>query len=108
MAEPAPELAEYERGPVLGAGGFGSVHAATELRSGEPVAIKVVDKAKMAAAGITGRIMNEVRLHSQLSHPAVVKLLPNLHANSPSTEGKCAPSTDTIVPGLVDGAIQAG
>ena len=43
--------------------------------SGEPVAIKVVDKDKMAAAGITGRIMNEVRLHSRLSHPAVVKLL---------------------------------
>ena len=68
-------LEDYELGEVLGSGGFGHVRAARDVCTGVRVAVKIVDKRKMAEAGITDRIMNEVRLHSRLAHPAVVKLL---------------------------------
>jgi serine/threonine protein kinase len=59
------QLADYELGEVLGSGGFGQVRAGRDVRTGVCVAVKIVDKRKMAEAGITDRIMNEVRLHSR-------------------------------------------
>ena len=63
------------RTPRHACDGFGYVRAAHEIRTGHAVAIKIVGKQKMAEAGITGRIMNEVQIHSRLVHLAVVKLL---------------------------------
>jgi polo-like kinase 4 len=61
----------YELGRVLGSGGFGVVREATEVASGERVAIKVVTKAQITD-DMMARVRNEVQLHSRLSHPAIV------------------------------------
>ncbi|CAM9403523.1 unnamed protein product, partial [Chrysoparadoxa australica] len=67
----------YDMGQQLGRGGFAVVYRARVRMTGREVAIKVIDKAKAALqeGGDSARIANEVRLHWQLKHPAVVELL---------------------------------
>ncbi|CAM9702652.1 unnamed protein product, partial [Choristocarpus tenellus] len=70
---------DYDVGQELGRGGFAIVYRARVRSTGREVALKVIDKEKVALPGgdasLTSRIANEVRLHWMLKHPAVVELL---------------------------------
>jgi serine/threonine protein kinase len=71
----ATSIGDFDLGQVVGRGGFGVVHRARYRATGREVALKIIDKERMNAAGMTARVVNEVSLHSTLSHPAVVELL---------------------------------
>lgn len=51
------------------------VHRARHRSTGRDVALKIIDKQHMRGANMTGRVVNEVTLHSALRHPHVVELL---------------------------------
>lgn len=66
----------------IGKGGFGyvfrcaprSTHSATAPSSlSEEVAIKVLDKKRMNRAGLKKRVIQEVEIHSSLSHDNIVR-----------------------------------
>ncbi|KAJ3188955.1 hypothetical protein HDU85_004672 [Gaertneriomyces sp. JEL0708] len=70
-------IEDYEIGEMLGRGGFGFVHRAISKSRGafgREVAIKMIDKRLMKAANMTPRVANEVEIHWQLHHPAILEL----------------------------------
>ncbi|XP_066589656.1 serine/threonine-protein kinase PLK4 [Prorops nasuta] len=67
-------IQDYEVGNLLGKGGFASVYYARCLRSGMEVAIKMIDIKMMNAVGMRNRVNQEVTIHSQLKHPAVLEV----------------------------------
>ena len=60
---------------LLGKGGFASVYKAKCISTGQIVAIKMVDKTQMRQSGMSGRVRQEVAIHSRLKHPAILELL---------------------------------
>lgn len=68
------KIEDYEILEHLGKGGFAHVYRARCRRSGLFVAIKMIDKAMMANAGMIGRVRQEVTIHSRLKHPAILEL----------------------------------
>ncbi|CAK1552015.1 unnamed protein product [Leptosia nina] len=67
-------IEEYEILEHLGKGGFAHVYRARCRKTGLFVAIKMIDKALMARAGMIGRVRQEVTIHSRLKHPAILEL----------------------------------
>ncbi|XP_011637322.1 serine/threonine-protein kinase PLK4 [Pogonomyrmex barbatus] len=68
------QIEEYEVLNLLGKGGYGSVYRARCLRSGMEVAIKMIDKKMMQAAGMMDRVRQEVGIHTRLKHPAILEV----------------------------------
>ncbi|CAH2990678.1 unnamed protein product [Chilo suppressalis] len=68
------KIEDYEILEHLGKGGFAHVYRARCHRTGIFVAIKMIDKALMASAGMIGRVRQEVTIHSRLKHPAILEL----------------------------------
>lgn len=64
----------YRLGPVLGAGGMSVVHLATDLRTGQQVAIKRVRSSWMTDEELRRRHEHEVRLIAELAHPNIVAM----------------------------------
>ncbi|KAJ1551337.1 hypothetical protein HK096_001004 [Nowakowskiella sp. JEL0078] len=64
---------EYTLAEKLGRGGFGDVYSAT-TSSGLKVAIKMISKVQMNKANMASRVANEVEIHWQLNHPAILAL----------------------------------
>ncbi|KAJ8246785.1 hypothetical protein GJAV_G00255380 [Gymnothorax javanicus] len=58
---------------VLGSGQFGVVYGGTHRQSGQPVAVKVINKTRFPATQ-ERRLRNEVAILQNLSHPGVVLL----------------------------------
>ncbi|MGY1832401.1 serine/threonine-protein kinase [Geodermatophilus sp. SYSU D01180] len=63
----------YRLDGVLGRGGMGTVHAATDVALGRRVAVKVLDPAVADRAG-TSRFRREARALAALDHPHVVSV----------------------------------
>ncbi|KAK3755861.1 hypothetical protein QZH41_014320 [Actinostola sp. cb2023] len=59
---------------LLGKGGFACVYRGTCLATQQEVAIKMIDKKAMKSLGMVKRVCNEVEIHSQLKHPAILEL----------------------------------
>lgn len=68
------KIQDYEILEHLGKGGFAHVYRARCRRTGIFIAIKMIDKALMASAGMIGRVRQEVTIHSRLKHPAILEL----------------------------------
>lgn len=64
----------YEVLNLLGKGGFASVYKAKCRRTGMEVAVKMIDKKLMQAAGMVERVRQEVAIHSRLKHPSILEL----------------------------------
>jgi serine/threonine-protein kinase len=62
----------YELGPLLGRGGMGRVHAATDLRLGRDVAIKVLRDDLAAPPDAAERFIREARAVNQIDHENVI------------------------------------
>jgi serine/threonine protein kinase len=68
-------LGKYELGRLLGRGTFAKVYLARPVAGGEPVAVKVLDKAEvMGTAGMAPRVLREVTAMRRLRHPNVLRL----------------------------------
>ncbi len=68
---------DFDVGPILGRGGFATVHSARHRPSGMRVALKVIETARLNEAERV-RMQREVDVHSLLSrekHPNIVELM---------------------------------
>ncbi|XP_052077146.1 serine/threonine-protein kinase PLK4-like isoform X2 [Mytilus californianus] len=74
ISEDNGTIEDYQVLNLLGKGGFACVYRARSNKTGEEVAIKMIDKKLMKAAGMAARVKKEVEIHSRLKHPAILEL----------------------------------
>ncbi|XP_019097831.1 PREDICTED: CBL-interacting serine/threonine-protein kinase 15 isoform X2 [Camelina sativa] len=67
-------MLRYEVGKFLGQGTFAKVYHARHLKSGDSVAIKVIDKERILKVGMTEQIKREISVMRLLRHPNIVEL----------------------------------
>ncbi|ESQ55521.1 hypothetical protein EUTSA_v10025024mg [Eutrema salsugineum] len=67
-------LGRYEMGKLLGHGTFAKVYLARNVKSGESVAIKVIDKEKVLKGGLIAHIKREISILRRVRHPNIVQL----------------------------------
>ncbi|KAK4421151.1 CBL-interacting protein kinase [Sesamum alatum] len=67
-------MQKYEIGKLLGQGTFAKVHHARNLKTGESVAIKIIDKEKVMKVGLIDQIKREISVMRLVRHPNVVQL----------------------------------
>lgn len=78
--EPVPEAGQimagrYEIRGLLGAGGMGKVYLAEDRSTGEPVALKMLDRAKTRDQDVRARFFREAEISRLLAHPGVLRVL---------------------------------
>jgi len=70
------QLPGYLLGPIVGRGGFSSVHKGLHIATSLPVAVKVIDKLRMRDPKDRDRVDREMRVMRQLSgHIGIAQLL---------------------------------
>jgi len=67
-------MGRYELGRLLGQGTFAKVYYAKTLKTGESVAIKVMDKEKILKVGMIEQIKREISVMRLVRHPNIVRL----------------------------------
>ncbi|CAH8355451.1 unnamed protein product [Eruca vesicaria subsp. sativa] len=67
-------MGKYELGKLLGHGSFAKVYLALNIKSGENVAIKVIDKEKIMKSGLVAHIKREISILRRVRHPYIVHL----------------------------------
>ncbi|XP_078429233.1 CBL-interacting serine/threonine-protein kinase 12-like [Wolffia australiana] len=67
-------MGKYELGKLLGHGTFAKVYHARSARTGEGVAIKVLDKEKILKGGMVAHIKREIAILRRVRHPNIVQL----------------------------------
>ncbi|XP_010274219.1 PREDICTED: CBL-interacting serine/threonine-protein kinase 4-like [Nelumbo nucifera] len=67
-------LGKYRLGRVLGRGSFAKVYHARSLADDADIAIKVIDKRKVANTTMEPRIIREISVMHRLRHPNVVRI----------------------------------
>ncbi|XP_077239152.1 CBL-interacting protein kinase 18-like [Tasmannia lanceolata] len=67
-------MQRYELGRLLGQGTFAKVYHARNLKSGQSVAIKVIDKEKVLKVGMMDQIKREISVMRLVRHQNVVQL----------------------------------
>ncbi|XP_022732152.1 CBL-interacting serine/threonine-protein kinase 11 [Durio zibethinus] len=75
--EHVPENAlfgKYELGRLLGCGAFAKVYHARNVRTGQSVAVKVINKKKLSSTSLMCNVKREISIMSRLNHPYIVKL----------------------------------
>lgn len=72
--EEGMRLGKYQIGRTLGEGNFGKVKYAVNLDSGEPFAVKILQKSRIIDLNINDRIKREIGTLKLLKHPNVVRL----------------------------------
>uniref|UniRef100_A0A0D6QTB0 non-specific serine/threonine protein kinase n=1 Tax=Araucaria cunninghamii TaxID=56994 RepID=A0A0D6QTB0_ARACU len=72
--KPQPLMGKYELGKHLGQGTFAKVYHARNIKTGESVAIKVMDKAKIMQIGMIDQIKREISIMRLVRHPNIVQL----------------------------------
>ncbi|MCD7464966.1 CBL-interacting serine/threonine-protein kinase 20 [Datura stramonium] len=65
---------KYEIGKLLGQGTFAKVYHARNLKTGQNVAVKVIDKEKVMRVGLIDQIKREISVMRLIRHPNVVEL----------------------------------
>ena len=67
-------MRKYELGRMLGQGTFAKVYLARNLKSGQSVAIKIIDKEKVLKVGLIDQIKREISVMHLVRHPNVLQL----------------------------------
>lgn len=67
-------MQRYELGRLLGQGTFAKVYYARNLKTGQSVAIKVIDKEKVLKVGLINQIKREISVMKLVRHPNIVQL----------------------------------
>ncbi|KAJ4703668.1 Non-specific serine/threonine protein kinase [Melia azedarach] len=65
---------KYELGRLLGQGTFAKVYHARNMKSGQSVAIKIIDKEKILKVGLIDQIKREISVMRLVRHPNIVQL----------------------------------
>ncbi len=75
MPEPGEQIDQYRIERPLGRGGEAAVFQATDLRSGVPVVLKLLEPARLGEVAAYERFRREVAIGRRLSHPGVPRLI---------------------------------
>ncbi|MCD7446210.1 CBL-interacting serine/threonine-protein kinase 20 [Datura stramonium] len=67
-------MQKYEIGKLLGQGTFAKVYRARNLKTGQSVAIKVIDKEKVMKVGLIDQTKREISVMRLIKHPNIVQL----------------------------------
>ncbi|KAJ4720203.1 Non-specific serine/threonine protein kinase [Melia azedarach] len=67
-------MQKYELGRMLGQGNFAKVYYARNLKTGQSVAIKAIDKEKVLKVGLIDQTKREVSIMRMVQHPNVMQL----------------------------------
>ncbi|GAV62480.1 Pkinase domain-containing protein/NAF domain-containing protein [Cephalotus follicularis] len=67
-------MQRYDMGRFLGQGNFAQVYYGRDLKSGQSVAIKVIDKEKVLKARLMDQIKREISVMGLVKHPNVMQL----------------------------------
>nr|CAG4640740.1 EOG090X03P9 [Eulimnadia texana] len=67
-------IEDYDIFEQIGKGGFATVFRAVDRTTRRPVAVKMINKRLMQAAGMVSRVRQEVAIHSRLKHPSILEL----------------------------------
>ncbi|CAA2988191.1 CBL-interacting kinase 5-like [Olea europaea subsp. europaea] len=67
-------MKRYELGKLLGQGTFAKVYHARNLKTGQSVAVKIIDKEKVMKIGLIDQIKREISVMRLVKHPNVVQL----------------------------------
>ncbi|XP_028764853.1 CBL-interacting serine/threonine-protein kinase 20-like [Neltuma alba] len=67
-------MQKYELGRLVGQGSFAKVYRARNLKTGKIVAMKVIDKEKVAKIGLNDQIEREISVMRMVKHPNIVQL----------------------------------
>lgn len=67
-------MQRYEMGRLLGQGTFAKVYYARSLKTGQSVAIKMIDKDKVLRKGLMDQIKREISVMGIVRHPNIVYL----------------------------------
>lgn len=67
-------MQKYELGRLLGKGTFAKVYYARNIRNGQSVAIKMIDKEKVIKVGLMEQVKREISVMRLVRHPNVVRL----------------------------------
>ncbi|XP_027329993.1 CBL-interacting serine/threonine-protein kinase 1-like isoform X2 [Abrus precatorius] len=81
-------LGKYELGRTLGEGNFGKVKFARNTDSGQPFAVKIIEKNRIIDLNITNQIEREIDTLKLLRHPNVVRLYEASKGKLTEGEGK--------------------
>lgn len=65
---------KYELGKLLGCGAFAKVYHARNVRSGQSVAIKSINKQRIQKGNLAANIKREISIMHRLRHPHIVSL----------------------------------
>ncbi|KAK7359212.1 hypothetical protein VNO77_01162 [Canavalia gladiata] len=68
-------MGRFELGKLLGQGSFAKVYHARNMKSGEGVAIKIINKEKILKSGLVAHIKREISILRRVRHPNIVQLL---------------------------------
>lgn len=74
-------LEDFEIKKQLGAGSFGSVYLAKELRSGKNVVIKTLSKASILEWNMIRQLQREIEIQCRLRHPNITRLYAYFHTD---------------------------
>lgn len=67
-------MQKYELGRLLGQGNFAKVYHARDLKTGDNVAIKVIDKEKILKVGLVDQTKREISVMRFVKHPNALQL----------------------------------
>ncbi|CAJ1857379.1 unnamed protein product [Sphenostylis stenocarpa] len=67
-------MQKYEFGKLLGQGNFAKVYHARDLKTGDSVAVKVIDKEKILKIGLVDQTKREISIMKRIKHPNVLQL----------------------------------
>jgi 5'-AMP-activated protein kinase catalytic alpha subunit len=67
-------MERYDFGRLLGQGNFAKVYYGRNLKTGQSVAIKVIDKEKVLKVGLMDQIKREISVMKLVKHPNVLQL----------------------------------
>eukprot|EP01062_Namystynia_karyoxenos_P010832 TRINITY_DN1385_c1_g1_i1.p1 TRINITY_DN1385_c1_g1~~TRINITY_DN1385_c1_g1_i1.p1 ORF type:complete len:902 (+),score=235.56 TRINITY_DN1385_c1_g1_i1:79-2706(+) len=69
------EVARWERGRLLGKGGFAKCYEVTHAETREVYAVKVIDKKSLEKPKTMRKLRSEIRIHRSLRHEHVVRFV---------------------------------
>ncbi|KAI4344067.1 hypothetical protein L6164_011341 [Bauhinia variegata] len=67
-------LSDFGLGYVIGEGKYGTVHAATEIKSKCIVAVKIILKQQIEESGKQDQLRREIEIQTSLNHPNILRL----------------------------------
>ena len=74
MMDKGALFGKYEVGRLLGCGAFAKVYYARNIKNGQGVAIKVINKKKIVGTNLMSNIKREISILGRLRHPNIVRL----------------------------------